>query len=58
MSWEVCIQYANGKEQVLRTYQNLEVALNCVDRIYAVKGYPLHLAYCVRPGYDGQAIPS
>ncbi|NJL87097.1 MAG: family 2 glycosyl transferase [Leptolyngbyaceae cyanobacterium SM1_1_3] len=51
MSWEVCIQYACGKERVLRTYQNLEVALNCVDRIYAVKGYPLHLAYCVRPSY-------
>lgn len=49
MSWELCIRYANGKERVLRAYRDLETALKCVDRIYEAKGYPMHVAYCVRP---------
>ncbi|HEY9878460.1 MAG TPA: hypothetical protein V6D29_08390 [Leptolyngbyaceae cyanobacterium] len=48
MFWELCIQYANGTEQVLKVFRDLEAALNCVDRIYA-EGYPMHVAYMVRP---------
>ena len=48
MFWELCIQYANGTEQVLRAFRNLETAENCVDRLYA-KGYPMHIAYLIRP---------
>lgn len=47
MTWEVCIQYANGTKQVLRSYNNRETAIRCVDAIYS-QGYPLHLAYIVR----------
>lgn len=49
MFWELCIQYANGSEEVIKVFQDLEVALNWVDRIYAQDGYPMHLAYRVRP---------
>ncbi len=49
MCWELCIEYANGTETVLKVFKDLEVALNCVDRIYARTGYPMHLAYLVRP---------
>lgn len=49
MFWELCIQYANGHEQVLKVFKDLEAALNCVDRIYAEEGYPMHVAYRVRP---------
>lgn len=48
MFWELCIQYSNGTEQVLKVFRDLEAALNCVDRIYA-EGYPMHVAYRVRP---------
>lgn len=48
MFWELCIQYANGTEQVLKVFRDLEAALICVDRIYAA-GYPMHIAYRVRP---------
>jgi len=47
MIWQLCIQYANGRERVLRTYKNREAALKCVDAIYTY-GYPLHVAYVVR----------
>jgi hypothetical protein len=47
MIWQLCIQYANGSERVLRSYDNREFALKCVDAIYA-KGYPMHVAYVVR----------
>jgi hypothetical protein len=47
MIWQLCIQYANGRERVLRSYKNREAALKCVDAIYA-HGYPLHIAYVVR----------
>lgn len=50
MTWEVCIQYANGTEKPLRSYGDREAALRCVDLIYVMKGYPLHCAYVVRPG--------
>lgn len=49
MFWELCILYANGTEEVLKVFKDLEMALNCVDRIYAQDGYPMHMAYCVRP---------
>jgi hypothetical protein len=47
MIWQLCIQYANGRERVLRSYRSRETALNCIDAIYA-QGYPLHIAYVVR----------
>ncbi|NEQ44112.1 MAG: family 2 glycosyl transferase [Leptolyngbya sp. SIOISBB] len=49
MFWELCVLYANGKEEVLTVFQDLDIALNCVDRIYAQDGYPMHMAYTVRP---------
>lgn len=49
MIWQVCIEYANGYQKVLRTYNKRETALKCVDAIYLAQGYPLHLAYVVRP---------
>jgi hypothetical protein len=48
MMWQLRIQYANGTERVLRSFQNRETALRWVDRIYSY-GYPLHFAYIVRP---------
>jgi hypothetical protein len=48
MIWDVCVQYANGTKRVIRSYKNRETALKCVDAIYS-QGYPLHLAYVVRP---------
>jgi hypothetical protein len=50
MVWELCIQYANGSEKALRRYQNREKALRCVDRLYSKHGYPMHMAFVVRPG--------
>ena len=50
MLWELCIQYANGTEQVLRAFRDLETAENCVDRLYA-QGYPMHIAYLIRLAY-------
>ena len=47
MIWQVCIQYANGTEQVLRSYLNRDIAIRRVDALYS-KGYPLHIAYVVR----------
>ncbi|HEY9621945.1 MAG TPA: hypothetical protein V6C78_16430 [Crinalium sp.] len=47
MVWQLCIQYANGTERVLRSYKNREAALKCVDALYS-QGYPLHFAYIVR----------
>ena len=49
MFWELCIQYANGTEEVLQVFKELDIALSCVDRIYAEDGYPLHMAYRIRP---------
>ena len=48
MKWEVCVQYTNGSKRVLRSHQNRETALKCIDTIYSVQGYPMHLAYVVR----------
>ncbi len=47
MQWQVCIQYADGSERVLRSYKNRETAIRCIDAIY-LEGYPLHYAYVVR----------
>ena len=49
MFWELCIQYADGTEEVLKVFQDLEMALSCADHIYARDGYPMHFAYRVRP---------
>lgn len=48
MTWEVRIQYANGKESTLRACKNRETALRYVDVMYS-HGYPMHLAYVVCP---------
>ncbi|NJO42222.1 MAG: family 2 glycosyl transferase [Cyanobacteria bacterium CRU_2_1] len=48
MVWQLCIQYANGTERVVRSFKNRESALRLVDALYVIKGYPLHFAYVVR----------
>ncbi len=48
MIWQLCIQYANGNERVLRSFKNRDIALRCVDALYSTNGYPLHFAYVVR----------
>lgn len=48
MSWQICIRYPNGREKAICTYRNREVALKRVDAIYS-QGYPMHVAYVVRP---------
>ncbi len=48
MLWEVRVQYANGRERVLRTYKSQETALRYIDAIYS-QGYPLHLAFVAHP---------
>jgi len=47
MIWQLCIQYANGTERVLRSYRHRETAVRSIDAIYS-QGYPLHIAYIVR----------
>lgn len=47
MIWQICIQYASGRETVLRSYHSRDAALRGVDQLYS-KGYPMHLAYIVR----------
>lgn len=49
MDWQVRILYANGNQEVLRSFNQRETAIRCVDAIYAAWGYPMHLAYVVRP---------
>lgn len=49
MTWELCIQYANGTEKTIQSYPSRELALNHVDQLYSKWGYPLHFAYIVRP---------
>lgn len=51
MVWQICIRYPNGEERALRDYKNREVALKSVDAIYS-KGYPMHVAYIVRPSQN------
>ena len=48
MDWQICIRYPNGQEKAICTYRNREVALKQIDAIYS-QGYPLHVAYVVRP---------
>lgn len=48
MDWQICIRYPNGQEKALCTYRSREVALKQIDAIYS-QGYPLHVAYVVRP---------
>ncbi|GAB4231866.1 MAG: hypothetical protein Kow00121_60020 [Elainellaceae cyanobacterium] len=48
MIWQLCIQYANGTERVLRSFHNRETAIRWVDALYQTNGYPLHYAFVVR----------
>ncbi|MBL1175641.1 family 2 glycosyl transferase [Pantanalinema sp. GBBB05] len=48
MMWQLCIRYPNGQEKPLQNYRNRELALKSVDAIYS-QGYPMHVAYVVRP---------
>lgn len=57
MIWQICIQYPNGKERVLRCCHDREVALRYIDAIYS-QGYPLHVAYIVRPIKAGETFPT
>jgi len=57
MDWQICIQYPSGKERVLRSCKNREVALRYVDAIYS-EGYPLHIAYTVRPAQPTDSFTS
>lgn len=47
IGWNVCVLYANGKERVLWSFRNREVALRSIDALYGY-GYPLHVAYVLR----------
>lgn len=49
MTWDVCLEYANGNQTLLKTYRHRETALRYIDFIYATYGYPMHVAYIVRP---------
>ena len=55
MSWQICIRYPNGQEKAICSYANREVALKRVDAIYS-QGYPMHVAYVVRPIADAQSV--
>jgi hypothetical protein len=54
MRWEVCIRFPNGQERALRSCKDREIALRYVDAIYA-QGYPMHIAYIVRPAQPLEA---
>jgi hypothetical protein len=56
MAWELCIQYSNGQSRTLYTYRNREAALKKIDAIYS-EGYPMHVAYVVRPVLADQKLP-
>jgi hypothetical protein len=49
MLWEIRVKYANGREQVLHSFQKHESAIRGVDMLYSKHGYPMHMAYVVRP---------
>jgi len=51
MTWQICIRYPNGQEKAICSHRSREVALKWVDAIYS-QGYPMHVAYIVRPGDD------
>ncbi|MDX2230903.1 MAG: family 2 glycosyl transferase [Leptolyngbyaceae cyanobacterium bins.349] len=55
MGWQICIRYPNGQERAICAYRNREVALRRVDAIYS-QGYPMHVAYIVRPIEDTDAV--
>lgn len=57
MAWQICIQYSDGSEQVLRSYKNRETALKYVDALYA-RGYPMHYAYVARPATADKPLDS
>jgi hypothetical protein len=47
MTLQLCIQYPNGAERVLKRYLHRDTAVRCIDAIYS-QGYPLHIAYVIR----------
>jgi hypothetical protein len=51
MIWQICIRYPNGQEKALCFYRNREIALKRIDAIYS-QGYPMHVAYVVRPAEE------
>jgi hypothetical protein len=53
MVWQICIRYPDGHERTLHVCKNREVALRYVDAIYS-HGYPMHVAYVVRPVEETQ----
>lgn len=55
MAWQICIRYPNGQEKPICSYRNRENALKRVDAIYA-QGYPMHVAYIVRPIDSGSNL--
>jgi hypothetical protein len=55
MNWQICIRYPNGQEKPICAYRNRENALKRVDAIYS-QGYPMHVAYVVRPIEASEAI--
>jgi hypothetical protein len=57
MVWQICIRYPNGQERALRSCKDREAALRCVDAIYA-QGYPMHVAYIVRPADPFDPFPA
>jgi hypothetical protein len=56
MAWELCIQYSNGQSRTLHIYRNREAALRKIDAIYS-EGYPMHVAYVVRPVPVAKNLP-
>jgi len=56
MTWDVCLEYANGNHTILKTYRHRETALKHIDFIYAKYGYPMHVAYRVRPSHSPSAL--
>ncbi|MBP0012282.1 MAG: family 2 glycosyl transferase [Roseofilum sp. SBFL] len=56
MTWDVCLEYANGNQTLLKTYRHRETALKLIDLIYSTYGYPMHVAYIVRPSQAKSAL--
>ncbi|MDJ1169394.1 family 2 glycosyl transferase [Roseofilum sp. BLCC_M154] len=56
ITWDVCLEYANGHQIILKTYNYQETALEHIDLIYATYGYPMHVAYIVRPSQTQAAV--
>jgi hypothetical protein len=57
MVWQVCIRFPNGQEKAICSYKNREAALKRIDAIYS-QGYPMHVAYVVRPAEALDQFPN